>query len=54
MGARTPAYILPGLDKQSGIVAHAASHISQLLAAYDDDDNPFLTSDDNENERNDC
>ena len=44
--------------KQSGIAARAASRISQLgaemLAAPNDDNDPFLTSDDNENERNDC
>ena len=38
--------------KQSGIAVHAASRISQLsaemLAAPDDDDDPFLTWDDNE------
>ena len=45
--------------KQSGIGAHAASHISQLIvemsAAPDEEDNdPFLTSDDDEDERTDC
>ena len=52
MEARTLAYIA----SQSGIAVHAASWVSQLsaemLEAPDDDNNPFLISDDKENERN--
>ena len=40
--------------KQSGIAAARISQLStEMLAAPDDDDNPFLTSDNNENEQND-
>ena len=53
---RTPAY--SASSKVELLLMHAASRISQLsaemLAAPVDDDDPFLTSDDDENERNDC